>query len=81
MTSGYVPPRDDHDDNGPGQIRDVTPGQLTAKIQFGHRCYKVDQGQGEKRRSARSRPLFPLEAAKRAVDAPEAMVMLRAWRG
>lgn len=79
---GYVPPRDEHDENGPIQIQAVSPGQLTAKIQYAHRCYKVvkdkekDGGQ-EREVSA----LFPLEAAKRAVDAPEAMVMLRALAG
>jgi len=79
---GYVPPRDDHDENGPTQIQAVTPGQLTAKIQYGHRCYKVikekEKDGGQEREVA---ALFPLEAAKRAVDAPEAMVMLRALAG
>jgi hypothetical protein len=77
---GYVPPRDEHEDNGPSQIQDVTPGQLTAKIQFGHRCYKIIKDKETK--AEREVPaLFPLEAARRAVDAPEALVMLRGLAG
>lgn len=77
---GYVAPRGDHDENGPAQIQAVTPGQLTAKVQYAHRCYKIVKDKESK--DEREVPaLFPLEAAKRAVDAPEAMVMLRALRG
>jgi hypothetical protein len=80
--AGYVPPRDEHDENGPAVIAAVTPGQLTAKIQYAHRCYKVvkdkEKDGGQEREVT---ALFPLEAAKRAVDAPEAMVMLRTLRG
>jgi hypothetical protein len=79
---GYVPPRDDAEDNGPSQIQAVTPGQLTAKIQYAHRCYKVIKAKEKDGGEEREVPaLFPLEAAKRAVDAPEAMVMLRALSG
>jgi hypothetical protein len=77
---GYVPPRDEHEDNGPSQIQEVTPGQLTAKIQFGHRCYKIVKNK-ETKEDFEVPALFPLEAAKRAVDAPEALVMLRALAG
>jgi hypothetical protein len=79
---GYVPPRDEHEENGPAQIQAVTPGQLTAKIQYAHRCYKVVKDKEKDGGQEREVPaLFPLEAAKRAVDAPEAMVMLRALAG
>lgn len=79
---GYVPPRDDHDENGPAQIQAVNPGQLTAKIQYAHRCYKVvKQKEKDGGQEFEVPALFPLEAAKRAVDAPEAMVMLRALAG
>lgn len=82
---GYVEPRGDGGDNGPAQVQAVTPGTLAAKIQYAHRCYKMvdvkdEAGKrtGEKREAL---ALFPLEAARRAVDAPEAMAMLRALRG
>lgn len=84
--AGYVAPRDGKDDdNGPAQMQAVTPGQMAAKIQFAHRCYKIvdvkdEAGKktGEKKEVA---ALFPLEAAKRAVDAPEALGGLRTLRG
>lgn len=83
--AGYVPPRDDKNDNGPAQMQAVSPGQMAAKIQFAHRCYKIvdvkdEAGKktGEKKEVA---ALFPLEAARRAVDAPEALTGLRTLRG
>lgn len=80
--AGYVPPRDEHDENGPAQIREVNPGQLTAKIQYAHRCYKlVKQKEKDGGQEFEVPALFPLEAARRAVDAPEAMVMLRTLAG
>jgi hypothetical protein len=78
--AGYVPPADEHDENGPVQIQAVSPGQLTAKVQYGHRCYKVVKNK-ETKEDYEVPALFPLEAAKRAVDAPEAMVMLRSLAG
>jgi hypothetical protein len=77
---GYVAPRGDEDENGPAQIQAVSAAQLTAKIQYAFRCYKVikDKESGEQREVP---ALFPLEAAKRAVDAPEAMAMLRGLAG
>jgi hypothetical protein len=78
--AGYVPPVDEHDENGPAQIQAVSPGQLTAKIQYAHRCYKVVKNK-ETKEDHEVPALFPLEAAKRAVDAPEAMVMLRPLGG
>jgi hypothetical protein len=78
--AGYVPPADEHDQNGPAQIQAVSPGQLTAKIQYAHRCYKVVKDK-ESKEEREVPALFPLEAAKRAVDAPEAMAMLRSLAG
>lgn len=82
---GYLEPRDDADDNGPAQIQAVSSGQLTAKIQYAHFCYKsvdIKDESGKKTGEKREVPaLFPLEAAKRAVDAPEAMGMLRSLKG
>jgi hypothetical protein len=77
---GYVPPPSDADSNGPVQIQRVSPGQLAAKIQYSHRCYKItkDKKTGEEHQSD---ALFPLQAAQRAVDAPEAMGMLRPLAG
>lgn len=78
--AGYVPPREELDENGPAIIAEVTPGQLTAKIQYAHRCYKIVKNK-ETKEDHEVPALFPLEASKRAVDAPEAMVMLRTLRG
>lgn len=78
---GYVAPREGKDDdNGPAQIQAVTAGTLAAKIQYAHACYKTtkDKETGEEKRQS---ALFPQQAAQRAVDAPEAMVMLRGLRG
>ncbi len=71
------------DDNGPAQIQDVTAPTLAAKIQYLHRCYKlVKDPEGDKDSPKVEVPaLFPLEAAKRAVDAPEAMTGLRPLNG
>ena len=79
--AGYVPPKDaKDDDNGPVQIQPVTPGNLAAKIQFTHRCYKITKDK-ETKEEFESPALFPLQAAQRAVDAPEAMGGLRVLRG
>jgi hypothetical protein len=78
--AGYVPPKGDHDENGPAQIQPVSPGQLAAKVQYAHRCYKIVRDK-ETKEEREVPALFPLESAKRAVDAPEAMVMLRSLKG
>lgn len=82
---GYVAPPGDQDENGPAQIQAVSPGQLTAKVQYAHRCYRMadvkDQDGKKTGEKVEVPALFPLEAAKRATDAPEAMVMLRPLRG
>lgn len=77
---GYVEPRHGEDDNGPAQIQAVSAAELAAMIQYRYRCYKVvkDKESGEQREVP---ALFPLEAAKRAVDAPGAMVCLRGLAG
>lgn len=83
--AGYVVPRTGEDENGPAQIQAVSASQLTAKIQYAFHCYKeVDEKDDEGKKTGNKREvpaLFPLEAAKRAVDAPEAMVMLRPLAG
>jgi hypothetical protein len=77
---GYVEPKAGDDDNGPAQIQAVSAANLAAKIQYGFRCYKVVKD--KETNSQREVPaLFPLEAAKRATDAPDAMVMLRGLAG
>lgn len=82
---GYVAPKAGDDDNGPAQIQAVTASTLAAKIQYQFRCYKeVDEkdAEGKKTGAKREVPaLFPQEAAKRATDAPDAMVMLRGLAG
>lgn len=79
--AGYVAARDGKDDdNGPAQIQPVTAGTLTAKIQFAHRCYKISKNK-ETKEEFETPAMFPLAAAQRAVDAPEAMGGLRVLRG
>lgn len=77
---GYVEPKHGEDDNGPAQIQAVSAAELAAMIQYRYRCYKVVKD--KETDTQREVPaLFPLEAAKRAVDAPSAMVMLRGLAG
>lgn len=77
---GYVAPRAEADDNGPAQVQAVSPGQLAAKIQYAYSCYKTIKGK-DGNPDSEVPALFPLQAAQRAVDAPEAMVMLRGLAG
>lgn len=83
---GYVPAREGKDDdNGPAQIKDVSAGILAAKIQYAYRCYKLEAVKGDDgKKTGETREvdaLFPQPAAQRAVDAPEAMGLLRPLRG
>ena len=79
--AGYVAPKDGKDDdNGPAQIQPVTAGALAAKIQFAHRCYKIIKDK-ETKEERETPAMFPLAAAQRAVDAPEAMGGLRRLAG
>jgi hypothetical protein len=77
---GYVAPRADQDENGPAQIQAVSAGQLAAKVQYAYSCYKTIKGKDGKPDTV-APALFPLQAAQRAVDAPEAMGMLRGLAG
>jgi hypothetical protein len=77
---GYVAPRADQDENGPAQIQAVSAGQLAAKVQYAYSCYKTIKGKDGKPDTT-APALFPLQAAQRAVDAPEAMGMLRGLAG
>jgi len=82
---GYVEPAAKDDENGPAQIRAVSAPGLAAKIQYAFRCYKMADVKGEDgKKTGEQRQvaaLFPVEAARRAVDAPEAMSMLRPLAG
>lgn len=77
---GYVAPDDEADSNGPAEIRPVTADTLAAKLQFLFACYKTvtDKETKEKREVP---AMFPQPAAKVVVNAPEAMVGLRALKG
>lgn len=76
---GYVPAPPDGD-NGPAEIRAVTPDTLAAKLQFLYACYKTlkDKETGNEREVP---AMFPLAAAKVVVNAPEALSGLRKLRG
>lgn len=71
---GYVP-APDGGDNGPAEIRPVSADEVAAKLQFLYACYKVTKEEGEKA------ALFPVDAARRVVNAPESASGLRALRG
>jgi hypothetical protein len=77
---GYVPAKVDEDENGPAQIQPVSAATLTAKIQYAFSCYAIKRDK-ETKEERESPALFPLEAARRATDAPEAMAMLRGLAG
>lgn len=83
--AGYVPPADDRDDNGPAEIRAVSPDVLAAKLQFLYACFKeedVKDEAGKKTGEKRDVPaMFPTAAAKAVVNAPEALSALRTLRG
>jgi hypothetical protein len=83
---GYVPPAREGDDNGPAEIRPVGADVLAAKLQFLYGCFKdeavKDPDTGKKTGEVREVPaLFPVEAARRVVNAPEALAGLRTLRG
>jgi hypothetical protein len=81
---GYVP-APEGGKNGPAEIRAVAAPVLAAKLQYTYECYKivdVKDGDGKKTGEKAEVPaLFPVEAAKRAVDAPEALGALRPLEG
>lgn len=81
---GYVP-APDGGLNGPAEIRPVTAPVLAAKLQYMYDCYKVVDIKGADGKktgeTAEVAALFPVEAARRAVDAPEALDGLRALTG
>lgn len=83
--TGYVPPADDRDDNGPAEIRAVSPDVLAAKLQFLYACFKeedVKDEAGKKTGEKQEVPaMFPTAAAKVVVNAPEALSALRTLRG
>lgn len=71
---GYVP-GPDTGDNGPAEIRPVSSDEVAAKLQFLYACFKITKEDGEKA------AMFPVDAARRVVNAPEAATGLRALCG
>jgi hypothetical protein len=71
---GYVP-GPESGDNGPAEIRPVSAEEAAAKLQFLYSCFKITKEEGEKA------AMFPVEAARRVVNAPEAATGLRPLRG
>jgi hypothetical protein len=76
---GYVPAPPDGD-NGPAEIRPVTPDTLAAKLQFLYACYKSVKNK-ETDGWDEVPAMFPTAAAKAVVNAPEALSGLRTLRG
>lgn len=77
---GYVPAREGQD-NGPAQIRTVTPDQLAAKIQYSFSCFRTVKAKNKDEEDRDEPAMFPVSAAKTAVSAPEAMMALRPLAG
>lgn len=81
---GYVP-APDGGRNGPAEIRPLAAGVLAAKLQYLYECFKVVEVKDEAGKRTGEKvevpALFPVEAARRAVDAPEAMDGLRPLNG
>jgi len=82
--AGYVA-APDGGRNGPAEIRAVTAPVLAAKLQYLYRCYKlvdVKDDAGKPTGAKTEVPaLFPVEAARRGVDAPEFLTGLRPLAG
>jgi hypothetical protein len=81
--TGYVPAPEGS--NGPAEIRAIAAPVLAARLQYTYECYKIvdvkdDAGKktGEK---SETPALFPVEAARRATDAPDALPGLRPLTG
>jgi len=70
---GYVPAPEGS--NGPAEIRPVSAEELAAKLQFLYACYKVTK-EGEEKAA-----LFPVDAGRRVVNAPESATGLRPLAG
>lgn len=60
---GYVPPGNDRDNDGPAQVRRMSPTELAARVDAGYIVFA-----GTKRPQPK---LFPVEAANRATAAPD----------
>lgn len=82
--AGYLP-APEGTGNGPAEIREVSAPVLAAKLQYLYECYKVvdvkDDGGRKTGEKAEVAALFPVESARRAVDAPEALDALRPLAG
>lgn len=77
---GYRAPKANADENGWAQIQAVTAGQLKAKIQYTYSCYKINKGK-DGNPDTETPAMFSRDAAQVAIDAPEAMAMLRGLAG
>lgn len=82
--AGYLPAPEGAG-NGPAEIREVSAPVLAAKLQYLYECYKVvdvkDDGGKKTGEKTEVAALFPVESARRAVDAPEALGALRPLAG
>jgi hypothetical protein len=81
--AGYVPAPSG--ENGPVEIQPITGPVLAAKLQFLYDCYKMVDVKDEKGKKTGEKTevaaLFPVESARRVVDAPEALAGLRPLYG
>lgn len=79
---GYVPAPEGT--NGPAEIRPLSAPVLAAKLQYLYECFKIVPTKDDKGKvtgTEEAAALFPVESARRATDAPEAMAGLRPLRG
>lgn len=75
---GYVPPRDEHDDNGPATISPITPEGLVARLVSNYLIWKLG---GSKDAPRRVEVLFPLGVVRIALAALDEAPNLRQLRG
>jgi len=71
---GYVPPPNDHDNDGPAQVRRMSPLELAARVDAGYAVHAV---------TARGRvvpKVFPGEAAARAAATPDLLPRVKDLR-
>lgn len=89
---GYVRPPGD-DDDGPAQVRPFSKEMLAARIQYSYACYKEREAKEREQEPGkaimlgdgtwviRSPAMFPLDAARTALSAPDMLPHLRRLAG
>lgn len=77
---GYVPPKNEHDNDGPAQVRAVDASKLASRCQYTYNIVKVgkDKETGD---FTRTEAMFPPHAARVPVDTPDLLPNVRPLHG